>query len=95
MPAMKPNAVHFDATFEKQWLKYLRKLTDKEKEQLKDRLAIFKEDIFDKRLKTHHLKGNLKEYHAFSISYSDRIVFKLLADEEVLFIAIGSHDVCY
>jgi len=48
MPAMKPNAVHFDATFEKQWLKYLRKLTDKEKEQLKDRLAIFKEDIVSK-----------------------------------------------
>ena len=95
MPPMKPNAVHFDATFEKQWLKYLKKLTDKEKEQLKDRLAIFREDAFDKRLKTHHLKGNLKEYYAFSISYSDRIVFKLLADEEILFIAIGNHDVCY
>jgi hypothetical protein len=34
---------------------------------LKNRLTIFKDDIFDKRLKTHHLKGNLKEYYAFSI----------------------------
>ena len=55
----------------------------------------FKEDVFDKRLKTHHLKGNLKEYYAFSISYSDRIVFRLLDDEEILFIEIGSHDICY
>ena len=60
-----------------------------------DRLSIFKEDAFDKRLKTHHLKGNLKEYYAFSIAYSQRIVFRLLDDEEILFIEIGSHDICH
>ena len=92
---MKPRAIRHDATFEKQWAKYLKKLTEKEKEQLKDRLVIFKEDVFDRRLKTHHLKGNLKEYYAFSLSYSDRIVFKLLDNEEILFIEIGSHDFCY
>ena len=58
-------------------------------------LAIFKENVFDKRLKTHRLKGNLKEYYAFSISYSDRIVFKIIDDDSVYFIEIGSHDVCY
>ena len=92
---MKPKTIRYDATFEKQWAKYLKKLTEKEKEQLKDRLVIFKEDVFDRRLKTHHLKGNLKEYYAFSLSYSDRIVFKLLDNEEILFIEIGSHDFCY
>jgi mRNA-degrading endonuclease YafQ of YafQ-DinJ toxin-antitoxin module len=92
---MKPRAIRHDATFEKQWAKYLKKLTEKEKEQLKDRLVIFKEDVFDRRLKTHHLKGNLKEYYAFSLGYSDRIVFKLLDNEEILFIEIGSHDFCY
>ena len=92
---MKPNAILYDSAFEKQWLKYLKKLTAKEKEQLKERLSIFREDAFDKRLKTHHLKGNLKEYYAFSISHSDRIVFRLLDDEEILFIEIGSHDICY
>lgn len=95
MSAMKPKAIRYDATFEKQWDKYLKKLTAKEKGQLKDRFLIFKEDAFDKCLKTHHLKGNLKEYYAFSISYSHRIVFRLLDDEEILFIEIGSHDVCY
>lgn len=92
---MQPKLIRFDAGFEKQWDKYLKKLTAREKEQLKDRLLIFRGDIFDKRLKTHRLKGNLKEYYAFSISYSHRIVFRLLDEEEILFIDIGSHDVCY
>lgn len=92
---MKPKAIRYDAAFEKHWLKYVKKLTDKQREQLKERLSIFRENAFDPRLKTHHLKGNLKEYYAFSVSYSDRIVFKLLDDEEVLFIEIGSHDICY
>ena len=92
---MKPKAIRYDSAFEKQWLKYLKKLTAKEKEQLKERLSIFREDAFDKRLKTHHLKDNLKEYHAFSISHSDRIAFRLLDDEEILFIDIGNHDICY
>ena len=82
---MKLKSIHFDSVFEKRWHKYLTGLTEKQKEQLRERLSIFKEDVFDKRLKTHRLKGNLKEYYAFSISYSDRIVFK----------EVGSHDVCY
>ena len=42
MSAMKPKAIRYDATFEKQWDKYLKRLTAKEKEQLKDQLSIFK-----------------------------------------------------
>ena len=92
---MKLKSIYFDSVFEKRWHKYLTRLTEKQKEHLRERLAIFKEDVFDKRLKTHRLKGNLKEYHAFSISYSDRIVFKIIDDNSVYFIEIGSHDVCY
>ncbi|MEI6704249.1 MAG: type II toxin-antitoxin system mRNA interferase toxin, RelE/StbE family [Deltaproteobacteria bacterium] len=94
-PSIKPKTIHFDATFQKHWLKYLKKLNEKEKEQLRERLAFFREDVFDSRLKTHHLKGNLKEYYSFSVSYSDRIVFRLLDNGEILFIEIGSHDICY
>jgi mRNA-degrading endonuclease YafQ of YafQ-DinJ toxin-antitoxin module len=92
---MKPESIHFDRVFEKHWNKYLTGLTEKQKEQLRERLAIFKEDVFDKRLKTHRLKGNLKEYYAFSINFSDRIVFKIIEDNSVYFIEVGSHDVCY
>lgn len=92
---MKPKLILFDSVFEKHWRKYLAKLTARQKEQMRERLAIFKEDVFDKRLKTHRLKGNLKEYYAFSISHSDRIVFQIIEDNSVYFIEIGSHDVCY
>ena len=40
---------------EKHWHKYLTGLTEKQKEHLRERLAIFKEDVFDKRIKTHRL----------------------------------------
>ena len=92
---MKPKSIQFDAVFEKRWHKYLMGLTEKQKERLKKQLTIFKEDVFDRRLKTHHLKGNLKEYYAFSINDSDRIVFKIIEDNSVYFIDVGSHDVCY
>lgn len=92
---MKPGSIQFDSVFEKRWQKYLGGLTEKQKENLRKRLAIFKENIFDKRLKTHRLKGNLKNYYAFSINYSNRIVFKIIEEDSVYFIEIGSHDECY
>jgi len=92
---MKPKYIKYDATFEKKFRKYTKQLTDAERQRLKKRLEIFKEDVFDKRLKTHKLKGELNDYYAFSISYSDRIVFKILDDEGIYFIEVGTHDVCY
>ena len=62
---MKPKSIHFDDVFEKRWHKYLTGLTEKQKEQLKERLTIFKEDVFDKRLKTHRLKGISKSITLF------------------------------
>ena len=92
---MKPKYILYDHAFEKKFEKYKNQLTYAERERLKKRLEIFKENIFDKRLNTHKLKGNLRDYYAFSISYSNRITFKILKDGGVYFIEIGSHDVCY
>jgi hypothetical protein len=38
---MKPKSIHYDGVFEKHWLKYLAGLTEKQKEHLRERLAIF------------------------------------------------------
>jgi len=83
----------FDASFEKDFEKYKNRLSDKKIGQLKERLLIFKKDPFDTRLKTHKLRGNLKDYWSFSLSYSDRILFRFLDNETVFFIDIGDHDV--
>lgn len=92
---MKPKYILYDAAFEKRFEKYKKRLTDAEKDKLRIKLRIFKENIFDSRLKTHKLKGNLSNYYSFSVSYSHRIVFKILKDGGVYFMEIGSHDVCY
>ncbi|MBI4651506.1 type II toxin-antitoxin system YafQ family toxin [Candidatus Desantisbacteria bacterium] len=92
---MKPKYFRYDAAFEKKFEKYKNQITDSERQKLKKRFEIFKENIFDKRLKTHKLKGELSNYYSFSINYSDRIVFKILDDEGIYFIEIGSHDICY
>jgi mRNA-degrading endonuclease YafQ of YafQ-DinJ toxin-antitoxin module len=58
---MKPNYILYDAVFEKKFEKYRKQLTDTERQRLMKRLKIFREDIFDKRLRTHKLKGELQE----------------------------------
>ena len=83
----------FDASFEKSFEKYKNKLSDKKTGQLKKKLLIFKKDPFDKKLKTHKLKGNLKNYWSFSVSCSDRILFRFVDDETVFFIDIGNHNI--
>lgn len=83
----------FDSSFEKKFEKYKGLLTGKKTKLLKAKLIIFKSDPFDSRIKTHKLKGNLSEYWSFSISYSDRILFRFIDEETVFFIDIGSHDI--
>ncbi len=45
------------------------------------------------KLKTHKLHGTMKEYWAFSISYSHRIGFTFVEADLVRFHAIGTHDI--
>jgi len=92
---MKVKKIVYDPPYEKKFQKYKKKLSEKELENLREKFTIFKDDIFDSRLKTHKLKGNLKEYYACSITYSDRLVFKILDEETVYLIDIGDHDTVY
>jgi mRNA-degrading endonuclease YafQ of YafQ-DinJ toxin-antitoxin module len=92
---MRPKYLTFDRAFEKAFNKYKESLTDTERDKLRSKFEIFVEDIFDKRLRTHKLKGSMSIYYAFSISYSERIVFRVLEDGGILLIAVGSHDEVY
>lgn len=55
--------------------------------------AIFADNPFDKSLRTHKLKGKLKEYWSFSVNYSYRIVFMFIGKNEVIFYDIGDHGI--
>lgn len=68
-----------------------RKLSLKEKLVAEEREEIFRQDPFDSRLKTHKLKGKLKERWSFSLTYSQRVLFNFYEDGEVIFYDIGDH----
>lgn len=52
---------------------------------------IFLNNPFDPRLKTHKLRGDLKDSYSFSVSYHWRIVFHFEKSDIVVVDAIGTH----
>ncbi len=54
---------------------------------------IFINNPFDKRLRTHKLKGKLGNFLSFSVNYSYRIVFEFVKKDEVIFYDIGDHQI--
>ena len=61
-----------------------------------DVLKKLAKDPFDPALKTHKLKGELAEYHACSLTYEFRIVLTIkVTEDEIILMAIGSHDEVY
>jgi mRNA-degrading endonuclease YafQ of YafQ-DinJ toxin-antitoxin module len=92
---LQPKYLIQDKAFKRSFNKYRNCLNDSDRRKLRKRFEIFRENVFDKRLRTHKLKGVLSDYYSFSISYSDRIVFRILDDGGVLLVDIGSHDEVY
>lgn len=63
-------------------------------------VATLAEDPFDRRLKTHRLRGELEGLWACWVEYDCRLVFGLEpdppgGDEAVVLVDIGSHDEVY
>lgn len=86
---MNISEVTYTPTFKKSF----RKLPRNIQEEAVKREKIFREDALDSKLKTHKLKGKFKDYFSFSVSYSFRIVFRVLKKGKVLFVDCGDHSV--
>jgi len=53
-------------------------------------------DPFEPSLKTHKLKGELKEYYACSLTHSYRIILTIqIIEDQVVLLDIGNHDKVY
>ena len=65
------------------------------KNQAKQKEEVFREDTFNPSLGTHRLEGKYKEYWAFSVNHSWRIMFQFLnaARSKVAFVNIGTHSI--
>ena len=63
--------------------------------RFRERVAIFQNDPFDPRLRTHQLSGQLQGLWSFSIAYDARVVFSFTEPRRVLFVDIGTHEEVY
>lgn len=60
-----------------------------------DKISLFIITPFHPQLKTHKLKGALKDFYSFTIEYNLRVIFYFISDTEVVLEDIGSHDEVY
>ncbi len=75
------------------FLKRHKGLPEHKKELYRQKEFIFKQNAFDPRLGTHKLHGELKEFWAFNIDDSLRVVFIFVDEQTVGFINIGPHSI--
>lgn len=85
----KIREIRYGETF----LKHAARLPKKIREKTKERGLVFQENAFNSILRTHKLHGKDKEAWAFWIDYVYRIKFIFLAENEVLFLDIGTHNI--
>lgn len=83
--------IYYSSHFARQY----RHLPNHIKRLAETKEALFRADAFDPRLRTHKLTGKIEGRWAFSVAGDVRIVFRFLAGDEVLFLAVGSHAVVY
>jgi addiction module RelE/StbE family toxin len=77
----------------KGFAKAYKKLPQTVKTLAEDKEDIFRQNLFDPRLKTHKLSGKLSEFYVFSISNHWRIVFHFEDEQTVIFDMIGTHEI--
>ena len=62
------------------------------KEEIKEKISLFKNIKNHKLLKVHKLHGKYKDRYSFYVNYQTRIVFKFLTKKEVVLLDVGDHD---
>ena len=77
----------------KNFLQSFKNLPKKIQDLAKDRDAIFIQNPFDTRLRTHKLKGRLQAYWAYSVNYEYRILFRFVSEENVIYFNVGTHEI--
>ncbi len=82
-----------DIIYTAEFIRLFKKLPPEAKKEAIKKEALFKINPFDAKLKTHKLSGKLKGCHAFSISFSHRIICEFGKKKIVYFHSIGSHDI--
>ena len=86
--------IAFHNSFLRAFKKRIKPFPDLE-QQFWEKLELFRENIFNEKLKTHKLSGKLKDYLSFSINFDIRVIFEFYGKNKVIFIDIGTHKEVY
>lgn len=79
--------------FKPSFVREFKKLPAELREEAFLRIELFKDSTNHQSLKVHKLKGRLKDFYSFSVTYSHRIVFMYQNKDTVVFLAIGDHSI--
>ncbi len=75
------------------FVREFKKLPPELQEEALEKIERFRDLNHHAKLRVHKLKGKLRDFFSFSITYSHRVVFTYEAENEVVFIAIGDHTI--
>jgi len=81
--------IYYSSKFAREY----KKLPEAIKKIAEEREEIFRQNLFDSRLKTHRLTGKLKAFWSFSINFRYRIIFEIVDEKTVWFHSVGTHNV--
>jgi addiction module RelE/StbE family toxin len=81
--------IEYSTKFARQYKKLPKEIKDKA-EKIE---VIFRNNPFDKKLRTHKLSGNLKDFYAFSITGTHRIIFDNPKSGLYRFYSVGDHSI--
>lgn len=80
-------------TFEKKLKKFIKKYPELEND-IEKKLNLLMSNPFDPQMRTHKLKGLLKNQWAIWLTYEHRILF-VMKENKIYLTNIGSHDEVY
>ena len=75
------------------FIKQYNKFDFEFKQEIKEKIELFRDTKNHQSLKVHKLHGKQKNSFSFSVNYKFRIAFKHLSKQEAVFLTIGDHDV--
>ncbi|MBI2592487.1 type II toxin-antitoxin system mRNA interferase toxin, RelE/StbE family [Candidatus Saccharibacteria bacterium] len=83
------------ANFHKTFNKQFEKLQEAQRKQIKEAITLFLTDPNHHSLRNHPLKGEWRGYRSMSAGGDLRLHYRIIDDQNVLFIAVGSHSQLY
>lgn len=83
--------IEFAKTFQKQF----KKLKPSQKDRFYERLFLFEQDPYERKLRNHALKGRWVGYRSIDVSGDLRALYYVDGEKIVIFAFIGTHSQLY